>query len=244
MRDYLPIGQGRQIIQETDFATPIRTRPGPLNRKGDARSQKLKVVCARCNAGWMSALQEQTKPILLPLILREPKTLDEKEQRALAVWITMFSLVYETCFPEYAASTTEQKIAFKIEQEPPQNWTFWCASFDGKFSPVVTSSFGSKNRKPIVYADARKVNKASLHTFGVGAVSLAILSVNSSEAHQAFSQFVTMIIEGAGFIRLWPAIGRVIQITDGRLSPLTYRDFGAIRDVIRDSLAVAVRRGS
>jgi hypothetical protein len=53
---------GQQLIQETDFATPgIRSRPGQLHKKGDARSQKLKVLCISCNTHWMRELQDQTK---------------------------------------------------------------------------------------------------------------------------------------------------------------------------------------
>jgi hypothetical protein len=56
-----------------DLGSATTTRPGPLHRKGDARSQKLKVVCKACNSGWMSELQDRTKPVLLPLLTRQRK---------------------------------------------------------------------------------------------------------------------------------------------------------------------------
>jgi hypothetical protein len=240
MRDFLPVGQGSQLLQETDFTIhEIRARPGPLHRKGDARSQKLKVVCKACNSGWMSALQNRTKPVLLPLLARHPKALAGWDQHALAVWLTMFTMVYETTIPEYAATTAGQRMTFQSERHPPENWIFWCAPFDEKSSPAIQTGFASKNRTPIVGTDATQLNKASLTLCGAGAVSFAIFSVNSHVAFQAFSKFVSRFVEGAGFMRLWPTTGRAIEVTEVRLSPLTYLDFGTIRDAIRESIGVA-----
>jgi hypothetical protein len=61
-----------QVLEKT-YA---ETRASPKQRRhvkttGDARSRKLKIVCIPCNSGWMSRLQELTKPILSPpLVLR------------------------------------------------------------------------------------------------------------------------------------------------------------------------------
>jgi hypothetical protein len=242
MRDHLPVGQGRQLIRETDFTTPVRTRPGPLSRKGDLRSQKLKTVCIPCNTGWMSKIQDQTKPILSPLLLREQRVLTEADQRALAVWLAMFTMNYETTVPEYAASTIEQRMAFKEQRQPPKNWIFWCAPFDGKSSPALQTGFGSKKRSPILGDGGAKINKGCLTMCGAGAVSFAVFSVDSSDSFQAFSEFITMIVEHVRFTRLWPTTGGGIQVTDGRLSPLIYLDFVAIQDAVRDGIGVVRSR--
>jgi hypothetical protein len=147
MRDYLPRGQAAQFIHEADFENSTqRSRPGPLNRKGDARSQKLKVACVDCNTKWMSVLQDQTRPILLPLLLREDKALTPQEQEALASWLTMFTMVYGTTVPDYAADTIEQREAFKRDKKAPLYWRFWCAPFDGQSSPAIQTGVGLKNR--------------------------------------------------------------------------------------------------
>jgi hypothetical protein len=239
----LPTGQGQQIIQEIDFSVRgVRSRPGPLNRKGDARSQKLKVACVPCNTGWMSKLQDRTKPVLLPLLLREPKSIAGWDQNFLAVWLTMFTMVYETTIPEYAATTAHQRITFKEQIQPPEHWIFWCAPFDGKSAPAIQSGFASKDRGPIVGSDTPDIYKASLTLCGAGAVSFAIFSVNSGEAHQAFSEFVTDLVERAGFARLWPVPGKAITTTEKRLVPLGYSDLCIIKDAIRAGVGVAHHR--
>jgi hypothetical protein len=243
MRDYLPTGQGQQAIQETDFTdSTVRTRPGPLTKKGDARSQKLKVVCVNCNNGWMSKIQARTKPVLLPLLLGHPKSIAGWDQHSLAVWLTMFGMIYETTIPEYAATINAQRVAFKEQEEPPEHWMFWCAPFDGKSSPAIQTGFRSTDRHPVTADGASEINKGSLTLCGCGAVSFAIFSVNSGRAVQAFSQFIPVLIERAGFTRLWPIPGRAVEVTNGRLLPLTWADMCAIKDVVRDSIGATYKR--
>lgn len=187
----------------------------------------------------MSEVQKRTKAVLLPLLLREDKVLAQTEQEILAIWATMFSMVYERSLPENAASTASQRVSFMSEQKPPKNWMFWCAPFDGLSSPAFLTGFGSENRGPAIGDDGNQVNKAALTMCGAGGVTFAVLSVNTDQALQVFSQFVTTLIEGAGFVRLWPTAGVPIRVTERRLSPLTFRDFGAIRNAIVNGLRFA-----
>src|SRR5829696_3903951 len=53
---------------------------------GDPHSRSVKVVCRTCNNGWMAKLQEQAKPILLPLLRAQSAFLGPREQGAVATW--------------------------------------------------------------------------------------------------------------------------------------------------------------
>ena len=237
MRNYLPAGQGSQIIQRSDpRASVVRLHLGPLNRKGDARSQKLKVVCAPCNNGWMSILQARTKDVLLPLLLRDTHEIGEQHLEMLATWATMFTMVYETCYenPEQRATTSQQRALFKMEQKPPQYWMFWCAPFDGRTSPVAHTGFGSVF--PVGDDDTRHIGKGSLTTCGAGAIAFAIFGVNSEYGFKAFSQLITLLVERAGFVRLWPTHGMGINVLDRRSSPLTSRYMGDIHGTLRSHI--------
>jgi hypothetical protein len=241
MRDYLPAGQGAQIIQESNFQNDfIKRRPGTLNRKGDARSQKLKVVCERCNNGWMSALQNRTEPILSPLLAKQRKVLSPQKQGVLAAWTTMVAMIYDTTVAEYAATTDEQRVAFMEDQKPPQFWAFWCAPFDGVSAPIIQTGFASHG-KPILMGDTVTgvLNKASLTLAGAGGFAFAVLEVNSHEAFQAFTQFISTIVVRAGYVKLWPTAGAPLRITDGRTAPLSYHDLCTIRDVIHSAVKLA-----
>lgn len=245
MRPYLPAGDGAQLIHESRLDNDlIRTRPGPLHRKGDARSQKLKVVCVPCNTGWMSVIQNQTKPVLLPLLLKRRKVLTQQKQKALATWATMFAMIYETTVPDYAATSAVQRTAFKARQEPPEYWSFWCAPFDGLSSPAIQTGFASQDRGPKVGSDTAEAHKASLTLCGAGGIAFAVLGVSSKDGYEAFTQFITVLVERAGFVQLWPTTKLPIRITDRRTSALGFRDFWTVRDAIYASLrqAVSLRR--
>lgn len=248
MRPYLPKGQFYQVIRSSDLVNPnYQWEPGPLNRKGDGRSQKLKVVCTLCNNTWMSRLQNLSRPTLLPLILNEKYEIAVQNQELIAAWTTMFTMVYESCYPkiEKIATTHEQRLAFKIEQKPPQYWAFWCAAHDGGSAPVNHTGFGSNPGS--VNSDGIEIAKGALTTCGIGGISFAILSVNTMNAFETFSQFIAMLVENAGFSRFWPSPGSALNIQSRRISPLDRNDLGEIHGALRSQfdrrIAATRRRG-
>lgn len=79
----------------------------------------------------MSVLQNQTKPILLPLILGEKTTLFRKDQSALATWITMFAIVaeFKSKSERWVAVSGEQRLWFEAHKMPPKHWKIWIGYF-------------------------------------------------------------------------------------------------------------------
>jgi hypothetical protein len=57
-------------------------------QEGGIFTKRIRVVCKRCNSGWMSDLEEAAKPLLLQCFNAGPEkiTLDEYAQRVLATW--------------------------------------------------------------------------------------------------------------------------------------------------------------
>jgi hypothetical protein len=245
MRDYLSPGRGVQYIHEAkldgdSIRISIRTRPGPLDRKGDMRSQKLRVVCCACNNGWMSAIQSQTKPVLLPFLRKERNELSPSQQEALATWATMFTMIYETTIPDHAATSSAQRGMFLRDRSPPEYWMYWCAPFDGRSTPAIQTGFRSSDRKPAAEGEATsRIHKASVTLCGAGGISLAVLAVSSRQAHENFGVFITTLIERAGYVKLWPTTAP-IRVDDRRLVALSFGDLGAIRDALYASLRRAV----
>jgi hypothetical protein len=94
LKPYLPKNVvNHQISRETIF--PARSFHDVQLRSGSVQSGRLRIVCLSCNTGWMSVLQNNTKPILMPLILGHEFTLTRRAQTTLAAWIAMFSMVAE-----------------------------------------------------------------------------------------------------------------------------------------------------
>ena len=102
-----------------------QTRPGPLT------SRKLRVVCKKCNNGWMSALQQAARPLLLKLMTnREWTAVDNSDETTLLKWMTMFGIVAEHLNPtRVTTSEIERNLFFKSES-PLSNWAAWIGFYD------------------------------------------------------------------------------------------------------------------
>jgi hypothetical protein len=99
---------------------------------GDLRSRTLRVVCKSCNNGWMSQLQQRTKPYLLPLISGDVTAFDAKAQEILSAWVAIFVMVAEH-FDRYkvVSSQTERGSLWK-NQKAPSNWKIWIGDYQRK----------------------------------------------------------------------------------------------------------------
>jgi hypothetical protein len=54
-----------------------------------------RIVCARCNTGWMSDLEKLSKPIIVPLMHGIPSTLTVRDQVIIAKWLCKTAMVYD-----------------------------------------------------------------------------------------------------------------------------------------------------
>jgi hypothetical protein len=98
-----------------------------------------KCVCAQCNNGWMSDIEEYTQPILSPLI-RDTVTrrfLTDEDQGAIAVWAILRSVVFDSQMLKPKQYWLDSERAqFMATLEPPANTHVWLASFPGNFGAV------------------------------------------------------------------------------------------------------------
>lgn len=101
-------------------------RPRRLkSRPGDIRRKKLRMVCAKCNNGWMSRLQNKVKGRLLPFIQGRYAILSDADHRLLAAWSIMFTMVIEFIDPDTAAITPEERRNFSQIAVPNNRWAVW-----------------------------------------------------------------------------------------------------------------------
>jgi hypothetical protein len=62
-------------------------------RSGEPATLTVRSVCAPCNNGWMSSLEQTAMPHLLPLIKGHERTLFPPAQRTVATWAVKTALV-------------------------------------------------------------------------------------------------------------------------------------------------------
>lgn len=90
---------------------------------GDPITRTLKVVCDKCNNGWMSELQNRAKPILTAMCLGHWPTLDKVGARTIGAWATMFTMVIEFDHIENVAATKVERRKFRATRNPPPFWS-------------------------------------------------------------------------------------------------------------------------
>lgn len=78
--------------------SPARHRAGPLNRvprdlgAHAPFSQTVKQVCAPCNNGWLSRIEDLARRALTPAIMGQPQPLAAGDRAGIAVWIQKTAL--------------------------------------------------------------------------------------------------------------------------------------------------------
>ena len=99
-------------------------------RQGQAGSKKVRVVCKRCNTGWLSTMEEATKLLLEPLVIGG-RLLTIAEQRQLATWIAKTTMTAEFLVPKQVSIKQLERQEFRLRGEPGSHWQIWIAFYLG-----------------------------------------------------------------------------------------------------------------
>lgn len=104
--------------------------PGPL------RHWEVKNVCGgthlHCNSGWMKAIEDRTKPILLPLILGETtsRRLAPVELEAIATWAVLKAMVADRAEgSSWAIHYKQLGYMFRHRKPPKRSWAVWLGRY-------------------------------------------------------------------------------------------------------------------
>jgi hypothetical protein len=101
-------------------------------RQGSPPNAKARVVCEQCNSGWMGAIQDRTKPVLVPLIEGKGASIGAEAQAAISTWITMVSMTAEYLFETPKPAIPEADRSYLMQNaEPPKDWQIWIGYYIG-----------------------------------------------------------------------------------------------------------------
>lgn len=186
----------------------MRDADGLLALKGEHRSRGLKVVCTRCNNGWMSVLQRNAKPALLPFLRRQAYAPNRQQQRVLANWITMFSMVFDRADLPTSAVDQRQRTHFMTSKSPPKHWMSWVADY------LDLSGTGPAFHRGLALIDHVHEEAAVPYQMNtqltLGAVGgLMFVTLSSTQDWVAERHFndVRRHMADSGFFRVWPSSG-------------------------------------
>jgi hypothetical protein len=113
-------------IGESRDGEPLRLR----QRQNHSGSKKVRVVCKKCNNGWISIVDDAAKAVVLPLIRGEAAVVSSKTQHALALWFAKIAIVGDSRDRRGYISQSE-RATFMRQREPSALWEMWLASYEG-----------------------------------------------------------------------------------------------------------------
>lgn len=118
-----------------------------FQRTGDPHSRRIRCVCLPCNTGWMSRLQENAKPFLIPPLRGEGSGFHRRAQTAVSAWIAMMVMVAEHIAQGQVAIAQSDRNYLREHGVAPPHWRIWIAKHARKTYPLFTHnvmSFGTK----------------------------------------------------------------------------------------------------
>jgi hypothetical protein len=123
MHPYLPMESNARIEVNHTVAqhdSPRGRPPVSRERPGPVITKQIRIVCGNCNNGWMSRLETQVKPIILPMIQGTGGALDAVSQELLARWISMKAIVTEYSQHAQRLTPSDDRAALMNNYEIPR----------------------------------------------------------------------------------------------------------------------------
>jgi hypothetical protein len=201
----LPVETKHHRFRGAKSAEGSSNKTGLRQLQGSAFTAKTRKVCARCNSGWMSELEELARPLLTPLIHGETLTLQPEDQAVLAGWIAKTVMTADTLYLESSAITECDRRTVRATFRPPDNWSIWLALHHNSDWRTGLDHIGSALHREADYERNKNVVSTQSTTIGIG--NLLIHAFSS--ALPGF-QFEPSAAFGACLHRIWPSPGRIL----------------------------------
>lgn len=101
-------------------------------QQGNPAAKKVRAVCANCNHGWLSTLEEELKPTLVVLVQGHSIELTPWKQRRLATWATKTAMTAEFLKPKHAGIKFEERERLRLHREPSANFDVFVGHYHGR----------------------------------------------------------------------------------------------------------------
>jgi len=196
----------RKVHADVSFVTgDERSR----ERLGKLLDQTVNRVCQKCNNGWMSDLEVETRPILTPLIEGRTAELSSDEQRSIAAWLVKTGLVQDLSSPP-SKVPPEHCSTFYGSRLPLDHTHIWLLARPA--SALALAFFNHRVRPariPVVdgrrdYTREAQAFEGYLQTFAIGRLVAQLLWCDSP----AWTEEVVVWGDSPEHTSIWPPTGQ------------------------------------
>lgn len=119
---YLPGDRPYWVLEQDRF---VGKRPFEVRRPSQGLDFKVRVVCGRCNHGWMSALEEEAKPILERLLTTtQLQPLLKNEQALIVRWATKTAMMLDFTQEEPLVPQRDRTLFYRRRTIPRRAWVW------------------------------------------------------------------------------------------------------------------------
>lgn len=172
--------------------------------------EKAKIVCQGCNHGWMSDLENESKPLLASAIAREGRCeFDLVSQWTVARWAVKTCYVFQRLAPALLAPQMHP-VLLRMNLMPPQPVSVWMGSHYRAREDPINSAYV---QKPLTLAiDQQPKESAEFGYMGFLAVGGAAFLV----VGHRLSNYVECVLgedhpASQMFTKIWPRSRRVVS---------------------------------
>ena len=209
-KDYVKRTSNKHNHANVFVPNPGQPNPADIRtRAGDPLDSQVRIVCAKCNSGWMSEIQEAAKPHLIPLFDGETCVVHERAQQVIAAWIAMATMTGEHL------SMDKKRIAIPQfdrdwimnRQSAPRDWGIWLGRYERQTWPTqwVKATFPIADVDDIKDVKLDDVTRANLQTtsFAIGQLFVFVMSCEFPEVARLWD-WRTAPTALARLKKIWP----------------------------------------
>ena len=167
--DIFPLWLLEVTGKNDDMRKAIHGLPTTI-QKGSA-ALRVRTICNFCNNGWMSTLEQDTIPVLKPLLRDLSIPLTSEEQALLAVWAMKTGMVLDSIYNHVHFYQKVERKRLRENRTMPNGTVVWIGRFFGNGKHAGLSNF-SLDSLPLL-----KVADGCVITFVFGRVIFQIVSV-------------------------------------------------------------------
>jgi hypothetical protein len=205
LRNYIPrtMNEHRTMSAEVYL---YKEETSLQRRTGDPHSRRIYCVCGSCNSGWMSRLQEQARPFLVPMLTGEKTSFHRRGQTTLASWIAMTIMVAEHVDRKMVGIPSSDRVWLREHQKVPSHWRIWIGRHHREQHPMFTHRvlpFAPKEKNEGLPRPFSSNPNTQTSTICLGE-HLLIHVMSSIVARGIIRRWKLPAAVNAGLIQIWP----------------------------------------
>ncbi len=188
MHSHLPKGadvyrrEATRSLTNMPLSTPMCVS-APL--RGGPQITTASVVCAHCNNTWMSSLEQQARPLLIPLVQGKAYFFNARNLKELASWIALKVIVLQHHEPPAIIYDEDERKSFFDSKIPSERMNIWLARHNSRSWECAYTSHSSGVFMKEKEGEQEDFNSPNIQTLTLGMGKLAIFVISVPDPSRA-----------------------------------------------------------